>query len=244
MKLLTKQEIVREKSLERKNEIDEGVKLARRVDTLRQTVAKEEANLNKFRDESLKILRNDLETLQKQKEVLVSQINELDEQKRILRIPLDSEWVKVETRKKEIQTDQELLNEKVSNLLQKEQNYALNIRELLIEQERTKDERSKASQNLIKSSENLAFSEKIISETQAKRKENDEYFAQKNKELLSREAQIAISERELKLKEDQIDKERSGLITRTILIQDREQTLERELKRQQKYGSRRPNYKN
>jgi len=53
MRLLAKREVDQRKSVERARDIDEGMKLARQVDTLRETKAEEEASLARFRTESI-----------------------------------------------------------------------------------------------------------------------------------------------------------------------------------------------
>lgn len=80
MKLLRKQEIVLKKNDERKKEIDEGVKLAKTVDVLRQTLGKEQANLAKFRTETLKSIQLDIDNKIKERDELGGQINTLKEE--------------------------------------------------------------------------------------------------------------------------------------------------------------------
>ncbi len=50
MRLMKKSEVEKLKILERKREQDEGLKLARRVDSLRELAANEESKYTKFRD--------------------------------------------------------------------------------------------------------------------------------------------------------------------------------------------------
>lgn len=54
MRLLAKSDINRKKSIERQQLIDEGLKLAKRVDDLREVVSQEEQALERFRRESIK----------------------------------------------------------------------------------------------------------------------------------------------------------------------------------------------
>src|SRR5258708_2263052 len=97
MKLLDKKTVDTLKAVERKKEVDEGAKLAKRVDNLRELSAKEEANLTKFRDESLKKIREEIEQEVQKCDVLKKENVILVEQNRILRIPLDVEWEEVRT---------------------------------------------------------------------------------------------------------------------------------------------------
>lgn len=83
--MLNKSEVNTFKSNERKQLIDEGVKLAKKVDLLRETSAKEEANLSKFRIESLKTLKEEIEVLIAKKDSLINEIENLQTEKNRLK---------------------------------------------------------------------------------------------------------------------------------------------------------------
>lgn len=85
MKLLSQTEVNKLKGNERKQLIDEGVKLAKKVDLLRETSAKEEANLAKFRTESLRTLREEIEVLVREKLSLCEELKGLREEKERLK---------------------------------------------------------------------------------------------------------------------------------------------------------------
>lgn len=61
MRLLHKQDIDTSKADERKREIDEAVKLARKIDFLRKTLADEEARLYRWRDETMKTILEEIQ---------------------------------------------------------------------------------------------------------------------------------------------------------------------------------------
>jgi hypothetical protein len=85
MKLLEKNEISKIKGIERKMEIDEGIKLAKRVDTLRELSAKEQTSLSKFRDESLKQIRIEIDSLITERNNLILENKELEKKNNALR---------------------------------------------------------------------------------------------------------------------------------------------------------------
>ena len=85
MKLLDKQEITRQKSLERKLEVEEGIKLAKRVDTLRELSSKEQTSLSKFRDESLAQIRKEIDSLITERNNLILENEELEKKNNALR---------------------------------------------------------------------------------------------------------------------------------------------------------------
>lgn len=63
MKLLSKSDVQKAKSLDRQREIDEGLKLARRVDALREIAAAEESSLAKFRIETIAKIHDEISIL-------------------------------------------------------------------------------------------------------------------------------------------------------------------------------------
>ena len=60
MKLLEKNKIIIQKNQERAVAVDEGYKLAKKVDSLRQVHADEQKNLIKFRNESVIKVRDEI----------------------------------------------------------------------------------------------------------------------------------------------------------------------------------------
>lgn len=90
MKLLTKNEVQGLKSQERTLEMQEGLKLAKKIDILRETASKEEAALAKFRVETLKVIQNDIVALSSEKYELERQVKELRDEKAKLRLTIES----------------------------------------------------------------------------------------------------------------------------------------------------------
>ncbi len=84
MKLLDKQSITTLKNIDRKREVEEGAKLAKKIDILRETASKEEANLSKFRDQSLRLIKEEIDKLIDEKLTLRQQIEKLKEEKQLL----------------------------------------------------------------------------------------------------------------------------------------------------------------
>lgn len=78
LKLLSKNEIAKAKSEERAREIAEGLKISRKVDSLRELQADEERNLFKWRDQTLKAIGDEIDKLLRKKEKLEAEIKELE----------------------------------------------------------------------------------------------------------------------------------------------------------------------
>ncbi len=77
LKLLPKSEVDRLKNIDRQKEVEEGLKLSRRVDGLRRLVSQEEAVLEKFRSETVKGIMQEIADLNAQKEQLEAEIKAL-----------------------------------------------------------------------------------------------------------------------------------------------------------------------
>lgn len=81
MKLLDKPSISNLKALERKREIDEGAKLAKKIDTLRELSASEQTNLSRFRDETLKKVREEIDSAMGERDALAREVVSLKEER-------------------------------------------------------------------------------------------------------------------------------------------------------------------
>lgn len=85
MKLLTKQNVSDLKAVERKREIDEGAKLASKVDKLRELSSAEQARLSKFQQDTLSQIKKEIDLEIERKEVLKRENAELEKEGNALR---------------------------------------------------------------------------------------------------------------------------------------------------------------
>lgn len=138
-RLLPKSELVKEKSIEKKNDIDQGLALARKIDTLRETAAQEESNLSKFRSESLFNIRNEIDDLIVRKGSLTNEIEALEAKRINLIKPLDVEWSKVRQKEIELTNYALELQERLDYLTQNQKDYQLKFEELELEEQRITD---------------------------------------------------------------------------------------------------------
>lgn len=78
-RLLDKFEINKRKSEETRKLVEEGVKLAKSVDILRETYSTEQTKLRLFRENTLKAIKDELDVLVNKKNALNSKIAALEE---------------------------------------------------------------------------------------------------------------------------------------------------------------------
>lgn len=225
MKLLSKNEITQKKGTERREEIEQGVTLARKVDALRELAAKEESNLSKFRTETLKRIKEEIGTLSSQKQSLLDEIYELTEQRKILLVPLDAEWEKVRTEASRlaIYKDEVLKHE--------DQVFSETLRlEKLEESLRDEEDRIQESKENSKKMESEALlmyrsAEKALSDAQSTKTEFETQCGIRHRDLLSKEANLAVRERQVTIKMEYNDKREIELNNRERAINDKYETL-------------------
>lgn len=230
MRLADKKQIQLSVAVERQAEIEQGVLLAKKIDALRQAKLNEEASLNKFRDQSTKNIQKDIDSLLVKKDSVIAEIKAETEYLALLRKPLD--WEQVRLRKIELDSQKELLAKRELLIIQQELQITQRLEDIEENESRIQEKKRQVAERL-----QIAEDLRIQTEQDSVRK-SQEYkkFKQQTKEiennLFDRQANIAVAERELKLRQDSIFLKERDIITRTALIVDREQTLEREINRQ------------
>ncbi len=234
MKLLSKNEINQKKTSERKLEIDEGIKLAKKVDSLRETFTEEQRNLEKFRSGTTKAVYEEIDCLISKKTDLVSEIEVLKENREKLLIPLDEEWSKINEREKEIA----LLESKVilkKELLDKNLKESdLKLTEIKYSENRIDFLESEAEEKSIRAVQALKEAQKSLQDAEVVKKNIYIHSEKTLAQLMERELAVAIRERETEIKSEQIIKDRKALDDRERFINDKYTTL----LRAQKYGER------
>lgn len=225
MKLLTRQEITKQKTAERKIEIDEGIKLARKVDTLRQTALQEEANLAKFRLAALQRTKEEIEALVQQKDNVVSEIESLKVQRDLLRLPLDGEWDQLMAFKEETGKLNDLLSQKEAEL--SHQGFILGQKsaELSLMVAKLDNEKALAHINFLETEENKQKSAETVVENEVIKTNLELYVNKKTEEFVLREGDLAAREKEINLKEDSYRKRLKALNIKEQIINDRFETL-------------------
>jgi hypothetical protein len=151
MKLLPKKtDIDKAKADERKREIDEGITLARKVDTLRELKSNEERNLLEYRATALKEIQKEIDSRIEIRNSLDDEIVKKQEIRKQLIKPLDEEWKEIKEAKDGIK------EEKESIFISREQ--------LKQDQHKLEEDRTKLSDLIIKAKDNEGKTEKLKSE--------------------------------------------------------------------------------
>jgi hypothetical protein len=223
-RLLDKKLVNTELASQRKQQIDQGLKLAQKVDVLRETSHLEAANLEKFRVETIKKVQEEIDAKVKERDSLEKGNVSLREERIVLSAPIDLTEAreKVRTDRLELDTRSEKMVIEENNLIAREatidsqekeyQKRLLNLSKMEETTERTLIEAESkyelASQTLDRANETadaLNLASKKRENDVAVREQDVAYF---EKDLEKRETELAaleadIAGRELKLRNRQ-----------------------------------------
>lgn len=200
VRLFQKNEIEKLSSIEKRAEIEEGMKLARRIDTLRSTLADEEKKVRLFRENTTQRVVDEINEKILYRDSLQREIAELKDQRRLLMMPIVDELEAISEQKI-------ILREEKDRLSQEEKIFEKDKREFLIVQEELRYEkkgieflRSQLQRNLEESETNLSYQRDSISNIEKEKAAFDLFVKQTNSTLTERERRLAIRENDLENK--------------------------------------------
>ena len=225
MKLLKKQQINERVQTERKNTIDAGVFLAKKIDALREEVL----TLQKTRDEfiagSQQVINDSLSSLQQKQDSLSKEIKELEVKRKELLKPLDDKWAEVN------ELQEEFLRERKENAFDRKE---LNDREKIIEtreneitkiaeQIRYKESEAEKARNDILVLKELAQKEYEIAETARKsfEKDSETKLSELQQKITTYENGISVNE----LKEKDLEKREVALLSEQKHLESQQRTF-------------------
>lgn len=231
LRLLTKREIDKKKSVERQREIDEGMKISRRVDSLREIEAEESASLDLFRTTTIEGIHKEIHEVTLERNELKTEVSALEDRKAEALKPLTDEWTSLNIAKEALSVKESVLSDLSKDIYgQKE---TLDARELKLRQ----DERAIA----LKEGRIQLYLDKVQRESESSKNtameidkiRNETILLKSNAELQfnNREENIKNREKNLETREKEVDAERQELAKERVRLADKEKTLERALKR-------------
>jgi len=120
MRLLNKSDIAKAKANEQRRDIEEGLKLAKRIDNLREVAAQEEESLAKFRKQQIAKINEEITKAEGKKSALLKEVKDLEERRRELQKPLDDEWSKIHKERLTLEAFREEVAERSARVSDKE----------------------------------------------------------------------------------------------------------------------------
>lgn len=231
MELLDKKQIVQQKSQERKTEIDQGVLLAKKIDALRETYAKEEQKLSLFRSENLKHVKKELDVLTEKKREYQSEIKALEKRCEELKKPLDAEWEELSKAQNSLEKLESEYRIKISDFLTKERLQKEREKEIQIEESRIRDLRDSITKSVIVSERDRKVASEVLDSAKTLSGNMIQEAQVRLDSSVSREMEVAARERDIINSKKVLDRRESELDSRERAINDKYQTLLRSIKR-------------
>ena len=227
MKLLPKTEIQKRRSDEQVLDIREGAKLAKTIDALRQTKGKEEDTLRKFREQSISIIKHDLDLLLKEKESLVVEVKDLQHERILAQTPVDlvKEWETVRNDRIEIDSLKSDLLNRETDLISKESNVEVKEKEFIDREEVIKEREKITEEYQTETHKQYAIAERVRLNTEKEMSVFSEEKTREETKIRNLYEDIAIKERDIALEKDQVVKEKADIETEKLHIASQQKTL-------------------
>lgn len=231
MKLLSKSDIATAKAKDKRREIDEGLKIAQRVDSLRETQAMEEAALTKFRKETLIAINQEIVSETRKKNELLKEVSDLEDRKREALKPLDEAWNAVRAKEEELTEYAHQLHQDREILSQAEKDHEIEVELLKVEKSRVSDERDRSIKSLANAEAFREENRLILSQNRNILEESKLVLKDAQKKAKLKEQAIHVAELRLKERERIIQEKEKDIINQNIFLADQRKTLERALNR-------------
>ncbi len=225
MKLLDKKRILADENLQKKQQIDEGVRLARKVDLLREELMSLESQHKSFLERSKSELDKTLGPLIERKAQLEKEIKQGETKILELRKPLDKEWSILHKEKEKIEEKINLLHSKEADLSKRNDEISVKEKKLKV-RETNITALEEDTTKLNKDASDLKKEAKAIN-AKAKKEHSEQVanFDKENTLLASKQKQVEIDAKEnARIKAIQ-DKKEKHLNDRERAINDKYQTL-------------------
>lgn len=221
MKLLDKRTVNNLQNEQKRLEINEAIKLAGKVDRLRQVAATEQANLKKFKEEGVKVLKEELTHLKSQYNAIKQEVNALEEQRKFLMLPLNKEWAELRSEKDEFHIQVARLKELEVYLHRKEVDLDQKSREI--------DKYQAELQTLEEHHKSL------LEDAIQKKKEAKQFYELKVKEVQKLDKEVIANRKLIKKEQEDLTFIKIDLDNREKVLNKREKVLnfkERQIKDQ------------
>lgn len=227
MRLLNRQEIATAKASERSKEIAEGLKISRRVDSLRELQANEEASLDKFRIETLSEIKKEISDANSLKESLLAELSALRKEKADGLKDVEAGLKKIAYEKSDIDTREKIITDKLAEILNKEKALQANLT--------ASQEESRRARTQLEDAEKLhqvAFDAKegaIQSLTRARQAEEEATRSrnESEREILIKRQEIEAQRQELSKKQSALDDFSVSLRNKDGKLSERSSELDR-----------------
>lgn len=234
IKLLSKQEINQKQALQRHAEVEEGRKLAKRVDNLRELAVEEEASLASFRVNTLKAINQEIKKATTEHEAVLAQVKEL-------RGELETGFSELEKAKNEVKLKEQDLVSRETQVEQrtklvkdKEKQIKKGFEENLTMASRLEYANARLISVNAEADVKIQTANDMFDDAELRRGQVDRLYQRVTEELYHKDITVASKERDLIIRAGHLDERTEALRIKELNLIDREQTLDREFKRLKK----------
>jgi hypothetical protein len=239
MKLLDKKKINSDQNFQKALLIQDGIKIAKKIDILRETLSTLENQHSSFIDNTKKALKEATEELNGTKAQLESDIKTLQSQREALRIPLDNEWAKLNEDRIEFNhSKDELVKEKLV-LIERETEIKKKEEELIKRESalRNMEEELDADVDAVQ----LALRNAQAEEKQSKQRSefSDKLIEKRIAEVVLREKKCLFDEEANEIVAQTLKEKEKQIENREKAVRDKYETLLRNEKRNERINTKR-----
>lgn len=212
---------------ERKQDIDNGLKLARKVDALREDLSKEEQKRDLFINANTTELQKRLGELSSTIAIKEKEVEVLEDKKRELMKPLTLEWDKLKEQQKELEEKEIDLNNLKSTLTLLQGELDRRSKELSIDESRHEELKKEINIQVEKVSNASLEAQNTLIQAREEEKRILSIARIKEGNVVKKEKELSLRESAIVSRESQLSKEEKEIINEKIRLADMRRTLER-----------------
>jgi len=232
-RLLPKKLVNVELATQKKQQIDQGLALAKKVDAVRETLGEEEQRLETFRTQSIARVQQEIDANLRQKESLEQAIRQRKEELGLLQIPLDKQWEEANKARKICTEWESRLRESENLLLLRELEVKANLKETSdklrhteLTELQTEEKKEQAERYLRSAHEKSAEMRNLAQELITSAELREKIVVERENGY---QAVVEATER----KASELAEKEADIARREKVLADRYTTLSREIKRLQ-----------
>lgn len=227
IRLLPKSEIDKRKAEEQRLALQEGLKVAKRVDTLREIAASEEAAFEKYRTTSLKDIQSDIQLRFQEKEQLEADLVKMRSERNALLVPITHKWLEIEEVEGRLNTKEAALSKEEAYLIGEKIDLDQRVREAKAKEGRAEDLKTLASAMFSKAEKTVATAKEESANMRNRAQAELSLVELKDLEVSKREQGAIIKEAQIKERESRIEKYEADLAKREHTLRAGWKNLER-----------------
>lgn len=229
IRLLTQSEINTKKNTERQREIDEGKKLTRAVDSLREIKLEEDAALKKFREETIKGIHIEIVAETDKRETLKAEVTDLEKRKAIALKPIEDEIGELNELKHSLQQKESVLDTREADIAAMEKETRQKSLEIRDEMQRVQEMKKNVQTQLEVAEGEREKARKASKQAVEANIEAQGKLALVNGDIKEKERVIGLREKTVSEKEKEVAKQQKENSIERKQLADMRKTLEREL---------------